>query len=365
MAEDGLKARIRQRFGFWRVIATVFLGVWAVLLLAVAGAGLVAYLVYDHVTSPGLAGPVVAVVVPKGATGRDVGRLLAEEGLLEYEGFFRLALELDARDSVIQHGVYDLPRGYSAMQLLDELYAGPDRHLDANRVRITIPEGLTIVQMAAMFEDPEAFKAAARAPALIEQVGIQANSLEGFLMPDTYFFDETPTARALVTRMAGQFQKVYGELMAAIPGAAQYDKRRVVTVASLVEEEARVARERPLVAAVVYNRLDRNMPLQMDATLQYALGKYGQRMLDSDLQVDSPYNTYKYPGLPPGPISNPGEDSLRAALLPADEDYLYFVSNADGKTHTFSKTLDEHNRALAQYRRDIAVQRRQLREESQ
>ncbi len=303
--------------------------------------------------------------MPKGATGRDVGRLLAERGLVEYEGFFRLALQLDTRKGTIQHGVYELPRGYSAMQLLHELYEGPDSHLDANRVRITIPEGLTIEQMAQMFEDPEAFRMAARDPALIEELGIQAKTLEGFLMPETYFFDKEPSARELVARMVGHFQDVYSELVATIPGAGQYDKRVLVTVASLIEEEAKVAEERPLVAAVVYNRLDEGMLLQMNATLQYALGKYGEPILDADLETDSAYNTYKHAGLPPGPISNPGEDSIRAALLPADVDYRYFVSNADGTTHTFSRTLDEHNRAVARYRRDITVERRRLRNASE
>jgi len=111
---------------------------------------------------------------------------------------------------------------------------------------------------------------------------------------------------------------------------------------------------------VIYNRLEKNMPLEMDSTLQYILNKYGQRLLNVDKEVDSPYNTYQRRGLPPGPISNPGVESLRAALEPADETYLFFVSNADGETHTFSTTLREHNRAVAKYRKEIRAQRKAL-----
>jgi len=161
--------------------------------------------------------------------------------------------------------------------------------------------------------------------------------------------------------MAAQFEKEYAALLEEIPGAAQRDIKEIVTVASLVEEEARVDEERPQIAAVIYNRLNKDMALQMDCTIQYALGKYGQRILYEDREVDSPYNSYLYLGLPPGPISSPGLASLRAAMHPAEVDYLYFVSNADGKTHTFSSTSSEHIRAVRRFRREIAPQRRALR----
>ncbi|MFO7775380.1 MAG: endolytic transglycosylase MltG, partial [Candidatus Hydrogenedentota bacterium] len=127
---------------------------------------------------------------------------------------------------------------------------------------------------------------------------------------------------------------------------------------------ARAAHERPKVASVIENRLERGMTLDMDTTLQYALGKYGERMLNEDKEVDSPYNTYRNRGLPPGPIANPGLASFRAALDPADTEYLYFVSNGDGRTHTFSRTLEEHNQAVYRYRQEMASQRRALQESS-
>ena len=178
-------------------------------------------------------------------------------------------------------------------------------------------------------------------------------------MPNTYFFDRPPTEREVVDRMVDHFVKVRDDIFAQYPEAAKVDMHKVLTVASLIEEEARLDDERPLVAAVIYNRLEQNMPLCFDSTLQFALGKYGQRMLDKDKEIDSPYNTYKYAGLPPGPISSPGKASILAALHPAEVKYIFFVSNADGKSHTFSETMAEHNRAVAQFRKDIANQRRE------
>lgn len=352
-----------RRWTFWRIVFMCFIWSWVILLLVIGAAGLVAFAVYDHVTRPGRAGVAVEVVVPPGATGRDVGRLLVDHGLLEYEGFFRLAMQVDGTHRIIQHGAYELFRGLSALELLQLLYEGPSRHLLANQARVTIPEGMSIARIADAFEDSDAFIEAAHNPTLIEQLGIAAESLEGFLMPNTYFFDTTPEAHVLVERMVSQFEKEYDRLIETYPGAAHMDKLLLVTIASIVERETRVDEERPLAARVIYNRLERNMPLQMDSTLQFILNKYGQRLLYEDREVDSPYNTYLNRGVPPGPICSPGVASLRAAMAPADVPYLYFVSNADGRTHTFSRTLEEHNQAVARFRREIAPQRRALLEE--
>ncbi len=350
----------KRRHWFWRGIVSLYLYVWVFLALLAASAALVAMVVYDQVMQPGRPGAEIQVTIPEGATGQQVGELLTDAGLLEHESFFRLALKLDKQGGLIRHGVYRLPQGLSARQLLEEVYAGPVRHLDGDRFRLTIPEGMTIAQVAAMFDDPDAFITASADEALRRELGVEATSLEGFLMPNTYFFDAEPKEKEVVERMAHQFEKEWEGLMEEFPGAVNFDKNTVVTVASLVEEEARVGEERAAVAAVIYNRLDKGMPLQMDSTLQFALGKYGQRLLNVDKEVDSPYNTYLNKGLPPGPISNPGVASLRAALQPANVNYLYFVSNADGKTHTFSNTMAEHERAVQRYRREIRQQRREL-----
>lgn len=343
------------------VFARLMLYMLVLLAVLAAGAALGAYMIYDHVTRPGTGGETVRVEIPEGVTGLQAGEILAREDLIEHPLFFRLAIRLDNESKPIKHGSYELQKGLSPTQLLHELQDGPD--ITISNHKITIPEGLTLRQMSALFSNPQAFVEAATDPARISLLGIPATSLEGFLMPNTYFFDEPPNEAEVVDRMLTHFQREYEKLVQAIPAADARDLVDVVTVASLVEEESRVDEERPLVAAVVYNRIRRGMPLDMDSTLQYALDKYGQRLLDRDKEVESPYNTYRNAGLPPGPISNPGAAALRAALQPADVEYLYFVSNADGKTHTFSTTLTEHNQAVARYRREIAAQRRELREQ--
>ena len=332
-----------------------------VLALAAVAIVCVGFLAYRHVTQPGVPGEKVTVNIPSGATGRDVGRILAASGLVEHELFFRLATRIDTSRKPIKSGRYSLPNGLSALELLHQLQEGAGRVIDpselAPELKVTVPEGLSIAQAAQLFDNPQAFSDAAADTALIARLGVEADTLEGFLMPDTYYFEKKPTEREVVEHMVAQFEKQYAALVAEAGAPLYYGKLAVVTVASLVEEEARTPDERPAIASVIYNRLKRKMPLQLDSTLQYALGKYGQRLLYTDREVASPYNTYKAPGLPPGPICSPGSASLRAALAPANTNYLYFVSNADGRTHTFSETEAEHLKAVSRFRKEIAPQR--------
>lgn len=338
-------------------LALIMLVVTAGILAATGG-----YLVYQYVTGAGVPGEPVAVMIPEGVTGRQAGALVANAGLVEHELFFRLAMRLDTSGATIKHGEHLIPRGSSPAEVLRYLQQPPKGA--PGDFKITIPEGLTIAQMAERTPDPAGFLAAVAARTPPEAVGVEAPTLEGFLMPNTYHFDGPPTGEDLVQQMLAQFRGDWAALSAEFPEAVE-NPLRVITIASLIEEEARVEEERALVSAVIHNRLNSNRPLQMDSTLQFALNKYGQRLLDVDKEVDSPYNTYKYPGLPPGPISNPGRASLRAALAPADVKYLYFVSNADGKTHTFSNTLKEHEAAVAKYRKEIREQRREQQQQSQ
>ena len=336
----------------------------APLLFIGVGVAFGGYAVYRHVIDPGVAGPTVQFVVPKGASGIAVGRRLAEVGLVEHEYLFRMAIRLDESDETIKYGVYTVPTGYSPLQVLHYIRDASNQifeyETNPNAIKITIPEGLTVAQAARLFDQSDAFVEAASDPALVERLGIQAETCEGFLMPNTYFFSEAPKEREVVDRMIVQFEEVYARLRVEFPEVREPDTLRLVTIASLVEEEARVDEERAIIASVIYNRLDANRALELDCTLQYALGKYGKRLLKEDKEVDSPYNTYRNRGLPPGPISNPGVASLRAAMAPAQTNYRYFVSNADGKTHTFSRNLTEHNEAVARYRREMRKQRREL-----
>lgn len=334
------------------------------LLLGAIALGAALVVAYQHVQRQGLAGETVEVEIPKGASGADTAALLAEKGLIEHELFFRLALRLDESGEAIQAGAYELPKGLSAKQLLALIHEGPDTTFDPSAVpadrRLTVPEGLTIAQMAELRPSPSAFIEAARTSPLIQQLNPGGTSLEGYLMPSTYFFETPPTDAMVLEAMTAQFRKIWDELSMTLPDGLTRSQHEILTIASLVEEEARSDEERATIAAVIYNRLEQGMALDMDSTLQYALGKYGQRLLNRDKEVASPYNTYRNPGLPPGPISNPGRASIEAALAPEENDFLYFVSNADGKTHTFSRTLAEHNAAVAKFRREIAEQRRAL-----
>ncbi|MCC6144407.1 MAG: endolytic transglycosylase MltG, partial [Candidatus Hydrogenedentes bacterium] len=267
--------RKKRGGGFVRFLVKMVLLAWlGIVLVAVAG-GVVAYVVYDYVTQDGVEGPAVLVEIPNGATGVDVGRLLKEAGLIDHEALFALALRLDEVKKPLQSGQFELSRGLSPLQLVHRIQEGPNRLLEVDQYKLTVPEGLTIAQMAELFEDPNAFIAAATDPDLIKRVGVEAATLEGFLMPNTYFFDRAPEPREAVERMLTQFERDYARLVQQVPRAAEFDKLMIVTVASLVEEEAKVDEERPLVAAVIYNRLDDEMLLGMDSTLQYATGKYG------------------------------------------------------------------------------------------
>jgi len=228
---------------------------------------------------------------------------------------------------------------------------------------VTIPEGWTMYDIAAELDrqgicSREDFLAAARDPSAVSDFAPQAQSLEGFLFPSTYEFTRHTTCPQIAKRMVGDFRAVWERLVP--DSSAKYPEGltllQVITLASLVERETPQPEERPLVAGVFYNRLRRGSPLQCDPTVQYALqldGRPEKNVQSRDLRFQSPYNTYRVRGLPPGPIANPGEASLRAALAPAQTDYLYFVANDHGG-HFFSKTLAEHNRNVARYRRLLA-----------
>jgi UPF0755 protein len=221
---------------------------------------------------------------------------------------------------------------------------------------VTFREGLTIRQMAAIFEErgfgtAAEFVAAASKPGPIRELDPQARDLEGYLFPDTYTLPRRTTADELVTRMVARFEKALTPETREQAASRGLRLRELVTLASLVEKETAKPEERPLVAAVYANRLKTGMGMQCDPTVIYALeraGRYSGNLTRADLQFDSPYNTYRYAGLPPGPIAAPGQASLEAAANPAAVPYLYFVSRNDG-SHAFATTLDEHNRNVFEY----------------
>lgn len=222
---------------------------------------------------------------------------------------------------------------------------------------VTVPEGLTVQEVADLLRpgDPAAaadFRAACFDTALIADLDPRAKDLEGYLFPDTYNMPRRASAAMLVEAMVNGFHRVFDESRRRRAAELGLSVRDAVILASLVEEETALPEERPLVSAVFHNRLKIGMKLDCDPTIAYALkraGRYTGRLLFRDLKLDSPYNTYLHPGLPPGPIANPGASSLDAALYPAPDGYLYFVARGDG-SHRFSRTLGEHLEAVERYR---------------
>lgn len=290
-------------------------------------------------------GAPIRVIVPKGASFTTATDSLHRAGLVGSSVLFKLYGRASGKDRNIKPGTYLLRRGTPWPEIVAALHGG---HGLVNT--ITVPEGFTLAQIAPLLArtlslSADSIDAAIRDTALFTRLGIPSKSLEGYLFPDTYAFPDGTRARDAVLEMVKRFEREWKPEWAARLPQLSLTRHEVVTLASIVEREAKVATERPVIAAVYLNRLREKMLLQADPTVQYARGRHTERVLHKDLEIDSPYNTYKYPGLPPGPIASPGDASLRAALFPADVQFLYFVAAPDGH-HEFRRTLAEHEAAV-------------------
>jgi UPF0755 protein len=297
------------------------------------------------------------IEIPFGTPTQELARLLAAEGVVLSPWHFWGA-RLLRPGRVLQAGEYSFIGSASASDIVERLILG-----DVHYYSLTVPEGSNLFDVAKAvggldFLSEETFLAVARDPGPIQDLAPQAESLEGYLFPSTYHVTRGITEEELARQMLEQFRRVWAGLAAA--GTPAHD---LVTFASLIEKETGVAAERPLVASVFRNRLDRGMRLECDPTTIYAAlleGRYNGNgvIRRSDLADPHPYNTYQHAGLPPGPIANPGEESLRAALKPADSKFIFFVAKPDGSGgHVFSSTGAEHGRAVRQYRRGLQQQR--------
>ncbi len=293
----------------------------------------------------------VFVDLPPGSGVSGIGDRLAAAGVVPDALTFRLAAQVAGVERHLQAGEYRFAQPASPREVAERI-----AHGDIYKHPITFPEGLTIEEMAAIFGKSglgtaEEFTAAARDTSLIGDLDPDARSLEGYLFPSTYTLPRKAGATGTVQAMIGEFNKSFDADMRRDAEAAHMTPRDVVTLASIIEKETARPEERAIVSAVYQNRLRKGMLLQCDPTVIYALmraGTWNGNIRRVDLQIDSPYNTYRYPGLPPGPIASPGRPSLEAAIHPADVPYLYFVSRNDG-THVFATTLEEHNRNVLKY----------------
>jgi UPF0755 protein len=277
------------------------------------------------------------IEIPKGTAPGAIVHKLATEGILKYEWPLKLYLKVSGKGSTLKAGEYDFPSPISPLGVLSKLQQG-ERRLN----RLTIIEGWTRWDIArAMTQIPELkLNGEAQALELMDNVSLisdldpQAKNLEGYLFPDTYEFAPETTAAELVEMMVKRFRNVWKPDWTERARGLSFSPRQIVTTASIIETEAKLAEERPLVASVIYNRLKKDIPLAVDSSVIYASkleGKwrYDGKVYRSDIERRSPYNTRIYAGLPPGPVASPGESSLKAALNPASSEYLYYVRNPD------------------------------------
>jgi len=289
------------------------------------------------------------VIIPRGASFAEAADSLSRANLVGWRKMFRLYARVTGGDRHIKPGTYLLRHGTPWKDIVSALHGG---HGLVNT--ITIPEGYTISQitplLARTLKVPvESVQAAVRDTALLARLDVPNPTLEGYLFPDTYAFPLGTTASQAVREMVYDFERRWKPDWDAKAADLKINRNDLVTMASIVEREARVPEERPVIAAVYYNRLRKGMLLQADPTVQYALGHHVGRVLYKDLAVASPYNTYIHKGLPPGPVASPGVASLAAAANPANVPYLYFVASRDGH-HEFRMTLQEHTSAIREVR---------------
>jgi UPF0755 protein len=291
----------------------------------------------------------VLVTVAKGMHAGQVLEAVAREGLVRNRVSLKLAYALFGHPRGLRAGTYKFDRPFTPLQIVEMLNRG-----DVIYIKVTIPEGLRLDEVVRLLSEAglgreEALLRAASSPGAIRDLDPQARTLEGYLFPETYLLDPTLSETAVLQVLVKGFRNWWSSQDRARPaGQSLHD---AVVLASLVEKEAATARERPIIAGVFANRLDLGMPLQTDPTIVYAqsvAGVYRGFLTRMDWGFASAYNTYLHPGLPPGPICSPGRAALEAALHPEASPFLYFVSRNDG-THAFSRTLDEHNRAVAFY----------------
>ncbi len=310
---------------------------------------------YAETKGPDMKTPWAVVTIAHGSSAAHIGHLLGEAGLIHEDVRFLLLAKITGYSKKFEAGEFRLTTGLKPLQVMRQLSeAQPVQH------PVTIPEGLRAEEIADIYAkggwcNHDEFLHLVHDSRFIASLGLEnISNLEGYLFPDTYYLTRMSTnARSIITTMVRRFQSVWDEL--SQKGTGTLSKQDTVILASIVEKETADPSERPKIAAVFLNRLRLGMRLQSDPTVIYGIEPFSGNLTKDDLQHYTPYNTYMTPALPPGPICNPGKDSLRAVLHPDKDSYLYFVSKNDG-SHQFSKTLAEHNRAVWKYQKSKNVE---------
>lgn len=299
------------------------------------------------------------VEIPKNSSFKQAVDILDSEGILKSKFIFYYAGKILSLDKKVKAGKYIFPDNVPMALVMREI-TNPSYILS---VSVTIPEGLTARRIAGLLKskigiDSTRFMKLVSDPSFAKQLGIDASHLEGYLMPDTYIFIWGDAEENVIAKMVSEFKKFYDDTLREREKAIGLNTHQVVTLASIVEGEARFEDEKPRIAGVYFNRLRRRMPLEADPTIQYIIPDGPRRLFYKDLKIQSPYNTYLNPGLPPGPVNNPSRSSILAVLYPEKNKFLYFVSDGSGR-HIFSKTYEEHLKAVRRYRKILAERKNQ------
>lgn len=293
----------------------------------------------------------VEIKIKRGKNLSDIANLLAESRIIEDRYGFRVLGTLSRKSSMLSYGWYELELYQNPRLVINMLSKG-----QRMTIRITIPEGLTMDETLNLLAkksdiDIEKMDSLIQDKDFIISLGLNVNSLEGYLFPDTYIFYKSEDPKKVIRKMVYNLSSILKPGFWIRINSMRFDSKEILTIASLIEKEAMVDREKPIIASVIYNRLKKGMKLQIDATVLYALGYSKGRVYFKDLKVNSPYNTYIHRGLPPGPIANPGYQSILASTHPRRTDYLYYVATGKGD-HIFTKTFKEHKTAKFKIRRN-------------
>lgn len=346
MQKKHLRKKERWHVGLLALKAAKWIVRWSLMFIIVA---LIAFLIYQW-QLPRAPGESVEVDIPAGTTLDGVSQILHEERVISSAFTFKLLAKYQGVEGDILPGEYRFRENMNPSAVLKLLSKGPE----VSTVKVTIPEGFTVGQIAdrlakkTPFDGGEFLRLAEDFQGASEFAFLDSNptpSLEGYLFPETYQVRKETDAEGLIEMLLHQFGEETAGLKWSLATKKGLTLHQVITLASLVEKEARQPDERPLMSAVIHNRLAKKMPLQIDATIQYVLPERKSRLTEADLKTRSPYNTYLNQGLPPGPISNPGRASIEAALEPAPVDYLYYVLTDDEGGHTFTNNYEDFLKA--------------------
>jgi len=319
-------------------------------IIAVCFSVLIITHVYSFVRQPASPPEAVKLEIEPGSSAWEISKKLQEHGIISDYATFMVVAVVTGKFSHLQAGTYVFEGVHYPLDIMGILFQGKTL-----RYKITVPEGSDIFDIADIVAatgliSKETFIHIATSKDSAQFFGIEAPSLEGYLYPDTYFLAANMTPLEIMAKMINRFKHIYALEIQQKYQNPDFSLLEIITLASIIEKEAAKPDEKPIISSVFHNRLKKNMKLQSDPTAIYGIDNFDRDILHKDLERDSPYNTYRYKGLPPGPICNPGKDSIAAAIRPKQTSYLYFVSKGD-RTHAFSKTLREHNRVILIYRK--------------